>query len=488
MIKTAFIKKILISLIVFFTTNTLIAQESQTLYYMNRIPQARYLNPAFAPDCNIFIGLPTLSSFYFGLGNNRLVLTDIIIDHPVKGTPITVFHPDANIDSDYFSSILKERNYLYDNLSTDILSFGFRVQDWYFSMNVSEKLDMAVNYPKDLVKLLLEDPENYTSLSVDLSSFGFNASLYQEYGFGVSKQISPKLSVGGKLKIIGGHVNSKTNYSKNKLKLQTNMDSLYIEGDATIYTTSPYSAETDEKGNFDKFNTSSFDVNDALDYALSLQNFGLGIDLGATYKPINKLLLSASIIDLGYIKWNEKNVTKLDLKGTHSFRGFDFSEDIADNDDNGGDNQSFSDITDSIKNSFDIAPQHESYKTFLSTKIYIGASYYISPKVDFGFLSRTYFYNQSVSQSFTLSTNVRPIRGVSASLTYSIIDNTFNNLGFGLILGGAPIQFYIMSDNASVALWGHKTNTVNFRFGLNLTFGSYEKKKKSDIPLLESIF
>ena len=63
-------------------------------------------------------------------------------------------------------------------------------------------------------------------------------------------------------------------------------------------------------------------------------------------------------------------------------------------------------------------------------------------------------------------------------------------IGFGLVFGGAPLQLYIISDNVSSALWGHKTTSANFRFGLNIAIGSEHKAKNKtkDIPLLKSIF
>ena len=80
------------------------------------------------------------------------------------------------------------------------------------------------------------------------------------------------------------------------------------------------------------------------------------------------------------------------------------------------------------------------------------------------------------------------MNGLSASISYSIMNGSYNNIGFGLVLGGAPFQIYIISDNASAALWGHQTTSVNFRFGLNVAFGFRKKDKKVDTPLLQSVF
>ena len=68
------------------------------------------------------------------------------------------------------------------------------------------------------------------------------------------------------------------------------------------------------------------------------------------------------------------------------------------------------------------------------------------------------------------------------------MNGAYNNIGFGLVLGGAPFQIYIISDNASAALWGHETTSFNFRFGFNIAFGCRQRTKAKDTPLLKSVF
>jgi hypothetical protein len=67
------------------------------------------------------------------------------------------------------------------------------------------------------------------------------------------------------------------------------------------------------------------------------------------------------------------------------------------------------------------------------------------------------------------------------------MNGTYNNIGLGLVLGGAPLQLYVVTDNVSAAFWGHKTSSVNLRFGLNIAFGC-KHKKNQDKPLLKSYF
>jgi len=489
MIKNRFKKLLLLTLLFLSISGYIDAQDSQTLYYMNRIPQSTFMNPAMQPKCNFFLGLPAISSLQFGVGNNQLALTDVIMMHPTEDKTITFLHPDAEFNTEDFLSNLNDNNFFYQDFSTDLLSFGFRTGTWYFTFNISEKLNIAINYPKDLLKLALEGNQSFINSSSDLSYLGVNSSLYREYGIGISKQLSSNLSIGGRIKLLYGQANISSDYDKNTLSMYSSRDSIYLEANTTINTSSPLIATTNSEGNFDGFEVPGYfdsENNDSLiDLALAHNNMGLGIDFGIDYKPIDKLSLSLSVIDFGYIKWEEKDVTSIELNGSYAFKGIDVSNEIGnDNSDEGG----FDGMIDSLENSFTVSNNSKSYRTSLGTKIYVGASFHVTKKVDLSFLSRSYFFNNELNQAFTFSANTRPVNGLSASLSYSIMNGSYNNIGFGLILGGAPLQLYVISDNASAALWGHKTTSANFRFGLNIAFGCRQKSKKQDKPLLESIF
>lgn len=483
-------KKLLFTIIsLLFFIAPLFAQDSQTLYYMNRVPQSTLMNPAIQPTCNFYLGLPVVSSLQIDAGNNRLSLTDVVMKHPTEDSLITFLHPDAEFNKTDFLGELKENNFFYQDFRTDLLAFGFRVNSWYFSFNLSENFSAAINYPKDLMSFALNGNRNFINSNIDLSYFGVNSTFYREYGLGVAKEINPNLSVGIRAKVLFGHVNVTSDYDNNNLTMYSSSDSIYLSADATVYTSSPLIPTTDSDGNFESFEVPAYIENSEsdslMDLALAHTNMGLGIDLGVYYKPMDKLSLSLSVIDFGYIKWDVEDVTKLELKGNYAFKGVDVSNEIGESDE---DTDPFEEMTDSLLNSFTVSNTAESYTTYLGAKVYIGANYAVSKKFDVGFLSRSYFYNSNLNQAFTLSANVRPVNGIAASLSYSIMNGAYNNIGFGLVLGGAPLQIYVISDNASAALWGHKTTSFNFRFGLNIAFGCRQKAKKSDTPLLKSVF
>lgn len=449
------------------------AQYSQTLYNMNRIPQSSLMNPAIQPECNFFIGLPVISSTHVGVGNNRLTLSDVVKPHPTEDSLITFLHPLSD-DKNILDKI-KNSNYFYNDFQTTLLTFGFRADTWYFSLHAGDRQQLRVSYPKDLMQFALEGNDGFENTNMDFGNLGVNMSYFREYSLAASKAFSDQLTIGIRGKVLYGYGNVQTVGSD--LSLYSSIDEINMAADMQVNVSGPVQATTNADGDFDGFEEIP-DI-DWVDYALDHQNMGMGVDLGVFYQPFSDLKVSASLVDLGYIKW-DNNVTNLSLLGEYTFTGIDLTSEF--DDDVSGDPMEM--LLDSLENSFDLNNTAESYTTGLGTKVYIGANYYLSPKVDVAFLSRTVFYGSEMNQAFTLSANTRPATGLTASFSYSVLNGTYNNVGFGLILGGAPFQLYFMSDNFSAGLWGHKTSSFNFRFGLNFTFGC--RKKIKDFPLLKS--
>src|SRR6185312_2047695 len=88
------------------------------------------------------------------------------------------------------------------------------------------------------------------------------------------------------------------------------------------------------------------------DDGFSLSNYsgntGFGFDLGATFKPFDKLTLAASLVDIGAIKWtnNTYQYTLDKSKANYTFEGVDISKLIEGHSDYG------KNLADSIQNKF----------------------------------------------------------------------------------------------------------------------------------------
>jgi hypothetical protein len=71
----------------------------------------------------------------------------------------------------------------------------------------------------------------------------------------------------------------------------------------------------------DRFN----DAADVISFLGNTKNAGFGVDLGASFVVTDRLTVSASITDAGFIKW-KSDVTSLKARGTIELSGLDLQD------------------------------------------------------------------------------------------------------------------------------------------------------------------
>ncbi|MBS0010075.1 MAG: hypothetical protein KFF49_01610 [Bacteroidales bacterium] len=462
------------------------AQHIQTQYFMN-IPQASQLNPAFRPNANVFIALPVLSGTYVGMSNNLLNVTNLFQPMPGTDSIMTILHPDY--DRDRFFRNMGNKAFVSTELSTPILGVGFTVaNDWWLDFGITAKAMAHARLPADFFILALEGNEEFLGSRADLSGMGFKAQAFLETHIGLSKNFTKRLRIGGRLKFMQGALSA--SLMADNLELQVNDDySHTLNTDVALKLNGPFDVSLDEDGFIDDI---LFREEVAFrDLGPSFKNFGMGIDAGAEYRLLDNLQLSASIIDLGFIRWGRESYT---FRATNNFTfdGFDISEVIT------GDkefDQVIEELGDSLLTTFEFVESDEGFTMGLPTKLYLAASYQPVQFLSLGILSRTTL-GMGVRESLTLSATLFAGDILSTSLSYTMTNRSFNNLGFGLGVRGGPFQFYTVVDQIPLG-WvefaeegsseriviPQRLDYINVRFGINLLFGRV-KQQKTDTPML----
>ena len=236
--------------------------------------------------------------------------------------------------------------------------------------------------------------------------------------------------------------------------------------------------------------------NDIIDFVLNTGNVGVAVDIGAVYNLGDYFTLSASVVDIGYINWKQ-DVYNFVSKGTYDFEGIDLSTEFDVNDDR--DLEDVADaMLDSIADIFKPLSQEESYMIMLPTKIYLGGTFNVCEKLNLGLLSRSQIYKGKIQQAFTISANTNLGNALITSVSYTMSNNSYNNMGVGLSLRGGPFQFYLVSDHIPVTFnkfqfeddgdvtsfpFPTDLKRINIRVGLNFVFGCNPKRFK-DKPLV----
>jgi hypothetical protein len=279
------------------------------------------------------------------------------------------------------------------------------------------------------------------------------------------------------------------------MSLRTSIEQWKIQSDVTVNTSVPYleNIPVDEDGYLDLDSLANTDLDlifgfpegipelmepSGLSTIGGIKNPGFAVDLGFNYFPIEKFSVSASVVDLGFIRWRNY-VWNFRQKVDYSFEGIEFR--LEDNFSPG------EALLDTLKNQMKVKVTQNPYTTMLAGKIYLGAAYNLTEKVRFGAVFRTRIYNYKFYNQFTVSANVQPISMFSASLSYSIYGNSYMNLGLGISLRAGPFNLYFITDQApSVYFWPEDFTALNFRFGMNIVWGcAAMPKAMKDRPLID---
>ncbi len=451
------------------------SQDVNTWYFMKGIPQTYQINPAFQPDCNVFVGLPGISPLKASVSNSSLALGDVIQYDPDLDSLVFFLHPNGIREG--ILDVLENTNFYDTDVSISLGSLGYRKDDTYITFDVRQRIHNRFTYTDDLFKLPLLGPDS--AMTFDFKGTSINVSSYLEFGVGYSYRISDIWSAGARAKILFGQAS--TDFEKFDFVLRTGEDIWSVDNDIVINATIPFvEFAYDEDGYVDFENTdfeSGFE-NNIPNLILNPRNLGAGIDLGVQYKPFDWLEASASIVDLGFIRWGDSGY-KIGSIAEYDFDGVEIDVDF--------DPDEWSEeFLDSLDGTFSKVTAEESFfTTGLPAKVFIGGAVYPHPKVSFGLLSRTEFYGGDIRQQFTFSANAQPLRMVSATVSYSIIDGYYKNLGFGLGLNAGPFNLYVLTDTGpSILFWPTEAKYANFKLGLNLAFGC-RQEKKYDRPLVD---
>lgn len=452
----ALIKIFFLGSILFVFTQVAKGQQNNTLYFMNSVPQASLLNPAYSIPCNYF-GLPVISSFHTDIGNTAFSYNQLF---PIKnGSRI--------VDFDYLENGLHNLDLMNAQVHMDIFSLGYGYQDYYFTFRITEKTDLFVSYPKQAFLVPWKGNTGYVGETAKIRRMGASFNHYREYALTASTWLRDDLKFGITAGILFGKLNLNT--SRERLDIYTAEDShhLHSSGSYEINASLPVSVDENTGGEIPDVR-----LNDNLSLQriiFNRKNPGFSLDFGGIYTGLNDVVLYGSLLNMGMIRWSS-GLNNAELKHSFRFKGIT-REDLQNSDYR-------QDILDSLEDSYTVSFSQNSYTTFFPLESYFGVTYDLTRSTSAGIFQRNFFYKGRIFPSMTLSLNAKLFDLITFSASYSYNKYSFNNFGAGFVLGRKNLQFYMVSDNLG-AITPLKTRNINLRFGLNLLFGcgsSPEKK------------
>lgn len=453
------ILSIVASLIAF---NYVSAQVATTQYFMNSLPQYVNNNPAFIPKYKFSLGLPG-SMIDVGYYNNGFNFNDIAKEE--NGQRV------ASLAQ--LSSVLPKKTYITTTAQVDLFRLGLKIGTGsYLSLNSTVRGYGRTMIPKDAVALVANGNAAYVGKTASISPEA-EMMMFWENSIGLAVTPADNLTVGARVKLLRGFVDTNTKTAN-----------------ATI-ATDDYSITV--AGELDARTSGIHGLGDGFHFSNYSGNTGLAVDLGATFKPIDKLTVAASLVDIGAIKWkNDLYQYTLDKsKAKYTFEGFDVQKLV------NGEKQN-SATMDSLEAKFKPEEkQGNAYSTMLPAKLLVSANYDVMKNFSVGTMLYAERYMGRLATGWTVGMNKHFGKVISTSLNYTISNRSFNNLGAGLSLNFTPIQIYVVGDNLlrlplsvaahqNVSDFLKSTQVFTLRAGINFVWGwtndaaknPYEGKKK----------
>ena len=419
------------------------AQFLRTSYFMEGTHYRQQLNPALTPTKGYF-NLPVIGAVNATVGSTSLGYQDII-DIIDDGDDFYT-KPD-------FMNRLKDNNKLNVNFSTEILSAGWYKGKNFWSFNIGLRTDIGANLTKNMFTFLNEMEtveENWRNSNYDISGQQLNINAYTEIGLGLSRQINSRLTVGARVKALLGIGNMELKLNRVAMSANLPSDQQINQWSSESYWNSmtPSQAAQAAQELKDKFNNyhanltvgaelkSSFkglelQEEEGKDYVtdfdfdsgkLGIAGYGFGIDLGASYKILDNLTVSASVLDLGFISWSKSstkiasaNPDPIDIKGSTYANMVDPNNpntvmnavNQLQNDAQGYmDRVTNGDVLDYDMLQLEVSDAKESRKSRLASTLVLGAEYgFFNNKLAVGVLSTTRFVQPDALTELTFSAN-----------------------------------------------------------------------------------
>lgn len=345
------------------------AQEFRTSYFMQTSNFRHQMNPALidAP----YVSFPFMGNINVGATGNIGYKNFI---YKLEGNPLydqTTFMSPTVSASDFLGGLHdKNRADIYVNYN--LFSVGFR---GFKGMNIVElnlRSNTNITLPYELFEFMKTTGEKEF---YQLHDIGARSQNYMELALGHSHRINDRLTVGAKAKFLFGVAYA--DFKVNQLNLTMNGDEWRVQGDARLKA-SVLKSEFDYEGPEKNAPDGRRRVKGLDDVSFGMPGFGMAFDLGASYKVMDDLTVSAGLTDLGFISWGKTK--QASSAGDYTFSGFN---NIYAGSNNTGSNKlgdQFEDLGDDLEEMFSVYDDGETSTTqALAATLNVGAEDVPSP-------------------------------------------------------------------------------------------------------------
>lgn len=414
-----------------------LAQQELGLHFMPRTFQTQFTNSAFMQEKLINISLPSIYAQGmhngFGLGH--------LLQRSPSGDSLI-------LDVEGVLDRMKDENMVRTNAHADLLAVSVKVGPLQLSMSTGTRASGYLNYPKALPELAWYGNAAKLDETLNLGP-DFQFFAYHEITAGGAVKLG-KIQLGTRLKYLIGLANFSSAGHLATLRTNSEIYQLQLQVNYELQTS------VFDLGNIDE-------INPSFEPVPFTKNHGFAADLGVVYEVNDRLKLSASIIDLGFINWNDQSAS-YKAEGDVSFEGLDVAAFFLDDSfDTGA-------FIDSLTSGISLTKSDAEFKTGLPARIYLSGTFAPIKSLRLGALFYNEFYRGKAYPSLAISASKDLGKIFTGGITYSVRNRRLDNLGVNLLLKPGPVVFFIVTDQLNTLILPNKAQQVNLRLGTNITF------------------
>ena len=419
-------KKLLLAGFLSLVAGVALAQDFKTGYFLENYTYSYRTNPGASLD-----GKPCIF-FGVGIGNVTANVNSNLSVSSFLNREMDALFFDSSVSMEDAMAGFNPDNSLLLNANVNLVTFGRQTDLDRFSIEINARSDSYLNLPYGAISATKRALEGLATKNWDndfvFSGLRADANLYTEIAFGYTRKLGDEFTVGGRFKGLVGMADLSANMDADVhlRDIKTSDETVSGKLDGVVRLASPVQLDiATYKNHYDLYTTDYAQLLDDLLHGThrKIAGWGAAVDLGVTYEPIEGLSLSASLLDLGFIRWNST------INGTLAFDktiktgegGADIGSEIFSLEDTG----------------------EKAYTTLLNYTIHAGAKYKMPfyDKLSLGLLGTV----QSNYKELRLGANIAPLDLLSIAASCGLT-NYGTDFGLALNLRAPFLDFFVGTD------------------------------------------
>lgn len=375
---------------------------------------------------------------------------------------------------------MKESNLMSLSVNENLLTFCSRVGNGMITFGINSRVKGDFTYNDGLFKLLANGnsafvgDDNPACVNLNL-----NAMAYDEFALGYQLDVNKQLSLGVRAKLLFGVANVTTDVFEAKLFTDPDSYAIRIQDNIGVRASMPSMV---------RLENGVLGTKGGLVFGDFFSNVGFGVDLAAEYHFTDRFGMVAAVNDLGFIRWGANNVRMagginevgpMYDNGSFLYNGIDIDElqrVVSD--------EIYRELFfDSLRQYFqlDITPM-EKYTTSLNANLLLRGYYDLDANNRVSAQVQGGFYKSGFRPAMTLAYSSSFFNMIDVCATYTMMKESYANIGLGLALRINSLQIYAATNNIIGVFNPLNTKGFNAQCGIVFNMRVPEFLRGSHLP------